>query len=86
MNESIKDRFLKEHELSMDDLDKVNGGVDYGLGCGLCPVCGAPMTCIRDDNGLYCDIACLNGDYSNDQGLTEKELRAFISSTYTKWG
>ena len=26
MSDSIKDRFLKEHELSMEDLEKVSGG------------------------------------------------------------
>ena len=31
MNESIKDRFLKEHALNDDDLEKVSGGETGGL-------------------------------------------------------
>ena len=51
MNESIKDRFLKEHALNDDDLEKVAGGaVDYsvGAGQGLCqnPACSHFNDCV----------------------------------------
>ena len=42
MNESIKDRFLKEHALNDDDLEKVNGGVliQQKDGTYFCTCCG----------------------------------------------
>ena len=53
MNESIKDRFLKEHELSMDDLEKVAGGNPAafdgdGDGQGECqnPACSHFKCCV----------------------------------------
>ena len=44
MNESIKDKFLKEHALNDDELEKVAGGAgdnSVGAGQGLCqnPAC-----------------------------------------------
>ena len=46
MSDSIKDRFLEESALSVDDLDleKVSGGVAKAMTCPKCgqliPVCG----------------------------------------------
>ena len=71
MNESIKDRFLKEHALNDDELDKVVGGAlelgkDYEVGIPCtCPKCGGPAQAMLDlHTGEYFDISCYYGCYT----------------------
>lgn len=67
MNESIKDKFLKEHALNDDELDKVVGGkgdnIEYtAIRDVSCPLCGRIyLAAIYDlDTYEYTDITCEN--------------------------
>ena len=51
MNESIKDRFLKEHELTDEDLKQVSGGAFKDKEAG--------QSCPSDCEGLYV-LQCRN--------------------------
>ena len=68
MNESIKDRFLKEHALNDDELDKVVGGdddYDYDIVPCTCPKCGGwAMGIYYVKTGEYSDISCSRGCYT----------------------
>ena len=65
MSDSIKDRFLKEHELPFEDLDKVVGGkgdvIEYvALRTVSCPLCDRIyLAAIYDyETHEYTDITC----------------------------
>ena len=79
MNESIKDRFLKEHELSLEDLDKVNGGsIDFGAVSIICPNCHSPFQVIAVDNLYVTDICCPDCSWYHDD-VTKEEAK-------NRWG
>lgn len=48
MSESIRDRFLKERELSLEELDQARGGEGGYVGLGLCmnPACSHYNNCV----------------------------------------
>ena len=59
MSDSIKDKFLKEHALNDDDLDKVSGG-----NRGICPNGQSGVI-----NWAYCQrLNCPDYDYSIVKG------------------
>ena len=60
MNENMKDKFLKEHELSMEDLDEISGGGEANRDCTLKHMCTIGClfynSCLIKENGR-----CPNG-------------------------
>ena len=68
MSESIKDKFLKEHALNDDDLEKVSGGVagkdenvvEYDYSCQNPRCVGNTMKFDADSEGKHCPY-CSNG-------------------------
>ena len=76
MSDSIKDRFLKEHELSLEDLDKVSGGdpefVEFAGYSFPCPNCKHCVNAIREGDYVS-DLCCAECGWFYYGILTKEE-------------
>ena len=84
MSDSIRDRFLKEHELSMEDLEKVTGGwgdAGYETQPIICPECGQNFYALVDF-GYLTDISCPACDWSHDDVSLEASGYSFYPDMF----